>query len=81
LVGSVLIPTNILHEIITYKSPQEAIEKVKYYLSHDKEREAIREAGERRAQTDGYTARWKDILETVERQLKRSSAQAPGVHA
>lgn len=68
-------------EIITYKSPREAIEKVKYYLSHDKEREAIREAGERRAQTDGYTARWKDILETVERQLKRSSAQAPGVHA
>lgn len=35
-------------EIVTYKSIPEAVEKIKYLLSHDKERKAIALAGQKR---------------------------------
>lgn len=60
---------NLGKEIVTYKSPDEAVDKVRYYLKHDDEREKIREAGSKRAQADGYSERWKDILTAVQKQL------------
>lgn len=39
-------------EIITYQGPKEAVEKIKYYLSHDDERMAIAHAGQLRTLRD-----------------------------
>jgi hypothetical protein len=39
-------------EVITYKTPEECVEKVQYYLEHDKEREAIARAGQKRTLKD-----------------------------
>jgi spore maturation protein CgeB len=36
-------------EIVCYTSPEDLADKIKYYLTHDTEREAIRQAGHRRA--------------------------------
>ena len=38
-------------EIITYRSISDCVEKVRYYLAHDEERESIARAGRARAQT------------------------------
>jgi hypothetical protein len=42
----------INREIVCFESPAEAIEKIKYYLSHEAERQAIAQAGWSRAQRD-----------------------------
>jgi spore maturation protein CgeB len=39
-------------EVVTYKSPEECAEKVRYYLEHEREREAIAAAGQRRTLRD-----------------------------
>jgi spore maturation protein CgeB len=39
-------------EIVCYKSPEELVDKIKYYLRNDGEREAIRKAGYERCQRD-----------------------------
>ena len=38
-------------EIVTYRSISDCVEKVRYYLAHDEERESIARAGRARAQT------------------------------
>jgi spore maturation protein CgeB len=70
----------IIKEIVTYKTPDEAVEKVLYYLKNDRDREIIRLAGETRAQDDGYSARWKQILEYVERDRKLALPHSQGQH-
>jgi spore maturation protein CgeB len=35
-------------EIATYRNPEEAIDKIRYYLNHTDEREAIAKAGQQR---------------------------------
>ena len=55
-------------EIETFRTPAELIAKIRYFLDHDEEREAIALAGQKRCQKDhalSQRARWlKDILET-----------------
>lgn len=41
-------------EVITYNSPEDAIEKVKYFLTHEEERKAIALAGQKRT-LENYT--------------------------
>ena len=41
-------------EIILYKNEKEFVEKIKYYLQHEKEREQIAEAGYNRLLKDGH---------------------------
>jgi spore maturation protein CgeB len=49
-------------EIVTYKTTEEAIEKTKYYLEHDEEREKIAEAGMRRTLKDGTYKQALDVM-------------------
>lgn len=49
-------------EIVTYKTTEEAIEKIKYYLKHDKEREEIAEAGMKRTLKDGTYKQALDVM-------------------
>ena len=39
-------------EIVCYKGPEDLVEKIKYYLRHDQDRDVIREAGRRRCLRD-----------------------------
>jgi spore maturation protein CgeB len=53
-------------EVVTYKTAEEAAEKIRYYLNHNEERLAIAEAGYQRAIKDHtYEKRIETILETL----------------
>ena len=53
-------------EIIIYKNNDEMIEKIKYYLEHDKEREAVARAGHKRTlQEHTYEKRFNDIFKIM----------------
>jgi len=50
-------------EIVTYKSQDDLIKKIKYYLNHLKEREKIAQAGYKRTiQDHTYEKRFRDIF-------------------
>lgn len=53
-------------EITCYRTADEAAMQAKYYLADDRHREEIRAAGEKRAATEGYTDRWRKILQSLE---------------
>ncbi len=54
-------------EIVTYDDLDDAIKKIKYYLSHNKEREAIAKAGyERILRCHGYEKRLNEIFKAVD---------------
>lgn len=53
-------------EMVIYKDTKDIIEKIKYYLEHDEEREAIAQAGyERTLQDHTYEKRFNDIFERI----------------
>jgi len=57
-------------EVVAYRSPEECVELVKYYLEHDKEREAIARAGqERTLREHTYYHRMQELVEIVARYL------------
>jgi spore maturation protein CgeB len=55
-------------EVITYKNIEDAAKKIKYYLSHDEERETISKNGHSRALLDHtYEKRFNEIFKMVDR--------------
>jgi len=57
-------------EVVAYRSPEECVELVQYYLEHDKEREAIARAGqERTLREHTYYHRMQELVEIVGRYL------------
>jgi glycosyltransferase involved in cell wall biosynthesis len=59
-------------EVITYKDSSDLIEKVKYYLKHDKEKQKIAKAGQKRTLEDhAYGVRMKRLDEILKKYLKK----------
>jgi len=53
-------------EVITYKTQEECVEKIRYYLENDKEREAIARAGqERTLKEHTYYNRMQELVEVI----------------
>lgn len=53
-------------EIVCYRSKEDLVDKVKYYLAHDSEREKIRMAGYRRAVSDHtWQNRFTEVFRTI----------------
>jgi spore maturation protein CgeB len=44
-------------EVVSYRTPEECLEKIRYYLSHDRERETIARAGQQRTLKEHTYAR------------------------
>lgn len=60
-----------------FRCKEELVDKVKYYLAHDRERQAIAGSGQRRVHADGHDidARARMVLESVEKFLESRSAR------
>lgn len=57
-------------EIVSFENPQEMVEKVRYYLNHDRERRAIAQAGWERAHRDYSSSRMvAKVFEEIEEDL------------
>ena len=58
-------------EVVAYRSPDECVELVQYYLAHDDEREAIAKAGQKRTLCEhSYYHRMQELTEILNRYLK-----------
>jgi spore maturation protein CgeB len=57
-------------EVMAYRDVDDLAEKIRYYLSHETERERIAAAGQRRTLTDHtYQKRMGELLQIIERYL------------
>lgn len=57
-------------EVVTYHDPEECVEKIKYYLENEKEREKIVKAGQRRTLKEhSYLNRMKGLIGIVEKYM------------
>jgi hypothetical protein len=57
-------------EVIAYRSAEECVELVTYYLDHEKERQAIARAGQQRTLREhSYLKRMQELVNIIERQL------------
>ena len=58
-------------EIETYKSKEELLEKINYYLKHENERKKIAAAGQKRTLRDHtYEARMKELVQIINKYLR-----------
>jgi spore maturation protein CgeB len=59
-------------EVVCYRTPQECVEMVQYYLEHDEEREVIARAGQQRTLRDHtYYQRTAELADIVQKYLKQ----------
>ena len=57
-------------EIVAYRSPEECVELIQYYLEHDDEREAIAHAGQQRTLREHtYYHRMQELVEIIQKYL------------
>jgi len=64
-------------EVIAYKSTEECVELVTYYLAHKEERQAIARAGQQRTLREhSYLHRMQELVNIIERQLYNPKREA-----
>jgi spore maturation protein CgeB len=57
-------------EVVSYRTPEECLEMIRYYLEHDEEREAIARAGQQRTLRDHtYSKRMQELVDIVRKYL------------
>jgi len=57
-------------EVVAYRDPDECVERVRYYLTHDAERAAIAKAGQERTLADhSFENRMRELIEIIGRGL------------
>jgi putative methyltransferase (TIGR04325 family) len=65
-------------EVVTYTSPEDCIEKVRYLLNHEAERKAIAQAGQARTLREHtYLQRMRELVDIVQHYLPRSTPTPP----
>jgi spore maturation protein CgeB len=53
-------------EVVSYRTPEECVEMIQYYLEHDEDREAIARAGQQRTLRDHtYSNRVKELMDII----------------
>jgi hypothetical protein len=58
-------------EVVVYRTTEECLEQIDYYLKHDQEREAIARAGQQRTLREHtYLARVQELVDVVEKHLR-----------
>jgi spore maturation protein CgeB len=58
-------------EVVSYRTPEECAEKIRYYVEHEDEREEIARAGQQRTLRDHtYYQRMRELVAIVERHLR-----------
>lgn len=63
-------------EVVTYRTREECLEKIRYYLNHDRDRQAIAQAGQKRTLKDHtYSRRMKEFVELASLHLRAASGQ------
>jgi spore maturation protein CgeB len=69
-------------EVVAYRSAEECVELIRYYLEHGDEREAIARAGQRRTLREHtYYQRMQELADIVERYLRLPQIATRGVIA
>lgn len=57
-------------EVVAYRSTEECVERIRYYLEHDGQRAVIAEAGKARTLRDHtYRKRMQEFVEIVQKRL------------
>jgi spore maturation protein CgeB len=67
-------------EVITYRTPEECAELIRYYLAHEDERTEIARAGQQRTLRDHtYYQRVQELVGIVEGHLQQPMAVTPRI--